>query len=79
MPDAQRDIMSTDPPAGERPTLEQVLRGMPDELRVVFMLREVEGYSHDDIGTLTGIGAAASEARLHQARRYLRERMGETL
>lgn len=79
MPDARRDTMSTDRPAGERPTLEQVLRGMPDDLRVVFMLREVEGYSHDDIGALTGIGAAASEARLHRARRYLQDRLGGAL
>lgn len=79
MPYARRAGVSSDDHVRGRLTLEQVLREMPDDLRVVFMLREVEGYSHREIGTLTGIGPAASEARLHRARRYLRNQLGEAL
>ena len=64
-------------PSGTEPrqTLEQVLGQMPDELRVVFVLREVEGYTHVQIGSMLGITPATSELRLHRARKLLSARM----
>jgi RNA polymerase sigma-70 factor (ECF subfamily) len=62
-------------PIEEKLTLERVLGRMPEDLRVVYLLREVEGYSHAEIGARVGISRGASEVRLHRARRFLRERL----
>ena len=40
---------------------------LPDSLRVVFMLKEVEGYSHAEIADMLGIKPGASAARLFRA------------
>jgi RNA polymerase sigma-70 factor (ECF subfamily) len=58
-----------------RITLDRVLDRMPEEQRVVYVLKEMEGHSHADIARLLGITRAASEVRLHRARRFLRERL----
>lgn len=58
-----------------RLTLEWALDRMPEEWRVVYILKEVEGYSHDEIADLLGITAGASSVRLHRARGFLRDRL----
>lgn len=55
-----------------RLTLEAALLRLPDALRLVFVLREMEGYSHAEIGSMLGIRAGTSEVRLHRAVRQLR-------
>lgn len=55
-----------------RVTLEHALARLSDALRVVFVLKEVEGYSHAEISNLLGIKAATSEVRLYRAIRALR-------
>jgi len=60
-----------------RPALaESAIDALPDALRVVFVLREVEGYSHAEIGELLEITTNASEVRLHRAIRALRRTLG---
>jgi RNA polymerase sigma-70 factor, ECF subfamily len=63
------------PAAGsvDRMTIDTALGRLPDELRTVFLLKEVEGYGHAEIAELLGISVANSEVRLHRARRALRE------
>ena len=56
-----------------RLTLETALARLPVSLRAVFVLREIEGYSHAEIGGILGIGVGASKVRLHRARRSLRD------
>ena len=53
--------------------LERALAALPDGLRAVFVLREVEGYSHAEIAETLGIRPGTSEVRLHRARRLLRQ------
>lgn len=60
------------PPHGLRIDLEAALAALPEPLRVVVVLKEVEGFSHDEIGDLLGITAAASATRLMRAREKLR-------
>ena len=60
------------PDVSARLTLQWGLRRMADELRVVYVLKEVEGYTHAEIAELLGISKAASAVRLHRARRFLR-------
>lgn len=57
---------------GDRMDLERALRELSEALRVVLVLKEIVGYSHEEIGELLGISAAASATRLMRARRQLR-------
>jgi RNA polymerase sigma-70 factor, ECF subfamily len=56
-----------------RIAIERAIAALPDPLRIVFMLREVEGYSHAEIGTLIGTTATASAIRLHRAWKQIRK------
>lgn len=56
----------------ERIGLERAMAALPETLRVVFVLREVEGHSHAEIAALLGISRSASEVRLHRAVQRLR-------
>jgi len=46
---------------------------MPENYRVTFNLFEIEGYSHEEIGTMLGITASSSRSNLARAKRLLRE------
>lgn len=59
--------------AAARIDLEQAIRGLPDGAREVFVLHDVEGYRHDEIGKMTGIAVGTSKAQLHRARELLRK------
>ena len=59
----------------DRTALEGALRALPDKLRVVFVLREIEGYTHAEIAELLGIRRGTSEVRLHRAMRALRRKL----
>jgi RNA polymerase sigma-70 factor (ECF subfamily) len=48
-------------------TARAAIARLPDALRVVFVLKEVEGYSHTEIAALLGITPGASAARLFRA------------
>ena len=53
--------------------LEKAIAQLPDQARMVFVLHDVEGYQHREIGRLMGIATGTSKAHLHRARRLLRE------
>lgn len=65
-------LVGTPPPHGTRIDLEAALAALPETLRVVVVLKEIEGFSHGEIGELLGITAAASSTRLMRAREQLR-------
>ena len=56
--------------------VQRAIDALPETLRLVFVLREVEGYSHAEIGELLEITPNASEVRLHRAIRSLRRTLG---
>ncbi len=56
-----------------RTAIEQASRGLPEEYRQVFVLRDLEGLPYDEIATLTNTSLAAVKSRLHRARLALRE------
>jgi len=58
---------------GERLDLEGAIAALPAGARRVFVLHDVEGYTHEEIGTLLGITSGGSKAQLHRARLLLRE------
>jgi RNA polymerase sigma-70 factor, ECF subfamily len=51
--------------------LEAALVHLPGGARTVFVLHDIEGYSHDEIAQLTGIAPGTSRAQLWRARRAL--------
>ncbi len=53
--------------------LETAIAALPDAARQVFVLYDIEGYGHAEIGGLLGIAEGTSKAHLHRARRLLRE------
>lgn len=59
--------------------LDEALGALPEDLRVVFMLKEVEGCSHDEIADLLGITVSLSSVRLYRARRFLQDRLGDEI
>ena len=55
--------------------LEREIAALPDPLRHVLVLRDVEGLSAAQVGERLGLGERAVKSRLHRARLALRERL----
>jgi RNA polymerase sigma factor (sigma-70 family) len=51
---------------------DNALARLPHAARNVFVLHDVEGYKHHEIGTLLGISAGTSKSQLHRARTLMR-------
>ena len=47
--------------------------GLPEGYREVFLLKDVEGLSYEEISEMVGISIPAIKSRLHRARLALRE------
>ncbi len=60
-----------------RLTVQMALESLPDTLRQVVVLHDVEGFRHGEIGALLGIPAGTSASRLHHARLQLRRILGD--
>ncbi len=58
------------------PDLAQAIAALPEGARTVFVLHDVEGYQHEEIGQMMGIAEGTSKAQLFRARRLLREALG---
>lgn len=69
--DPERAASATD----DRERLVAALAELPDQLRLVVVLRDIYDLSHRDIAKELGISQAAAKVRLHRARRRLRERL----
>lgn len=63
---------SVEPDIAMRLTIDAALARLSAVLRTVFVLHEIEGYSHVEIGEALGIRAGTSEVRLFRARALLR-------
>lgn len=59
--------------AAERDQLERAIAALPPRARAVFVLHDVEGWPHRDIGRALGMAAGTSKAQLHRARAALRQ------
>lgn len=57
--------------------LEQAVANLSDDYRVVFLLKDVDGLSNEDIADSLGLSVPAVKSRLHRARLALREQLGE--
>ena len=61
--------------ASERDGLEAAVNTLPDHLRAVLVLKEIEGYAHAEIAELLGISEGASRVRLTRALKRLRNEL----
>ncbi|MGH7562350.1 MAG: RNA polymerase sigma factor [Gemmatimonadales bacterium] len=55
--------------------LARAIDGLPDGYRTVFLMHDVEGYTHQEIGEALGIQEGTSKAQLSRARAKLREQL----
>ena len=58
-----------------RAELEQAIRDLPEKLRVVFVMRELEGLSTEETAEVLDVSIDVVKVRLHRARLQLRERL----
>jgi RNA polymerase sigma-70 factor (ECF subfamily) len=52
--------------------LELAIGALPPGVRRAFVLHDVEGYTHEEIATMTGLAAGTLRAQLHRARQLLK-------
>jgi RNA polymerase sigma-70 factor (ECF subfamily) len=57
--------------------LAQAVDNLPLKYRTVFVMHDVEGYTHEEIGAALGFPAGTSKAQLFRARARLREELAE--
>lgn len=81
---SSREVALDETPAiatPERPRLDTDLKqrlaraidALAEGYRAVFVLHDVEGYTHEEIGQMLGVTTGTSKAQLHRARGKLRE------
>jgi RNA polymerase sigma-70 factor (ECF subfamily) len=58
-----------------REALERSLADLPEEYRVVFVLRDVEDLTNAEVAEILGLSVPAVKSRLHRARLFLRDRV----
>lgn len=58
---------------GMRMDIEAAVRALPERAREVFVLYDVEGYSHEEIANLMDVTVGTSKSQLHRARMLMRE------
>ncbi len=70
--EAMATAVSTPRSVGDQLDLESAIASLPTGARRVFVLHDVEGYTHEEIGDQLGITPGGSKAQLHRARMLLR-------
>lgn len=59
-------------PTELRLTLERAMERLPDRMRQVLVLHDVEGFTHEEIGEMLGIASGTSKSQLFKARAKMR-------
>ena len=78
--DAARVVPGTrqrDP--GVRERIESAVDELPEIYRTVFLMHDLEGFSHGEIAETLGVAEGTSKARLSRARAKLRESLGDAM
>ena len=71
--EALKNLATRESPAGLALDFEGAIQKLPDGAREVFVLYEIQGYPHAEIGEMMGISVGTSKSQLHRARMMLRE------
>jgi RNA polymerase sigma-70 factor (ECF subfamily) len=57
--------------------LARAIDDLPEGYRSVFLMHDVEGYTHEEIGQMLGVQPGTSKAQLSRARAKLRQRLAD--
>lgn len=60
-------------PIIDRIALLRAIEQLPRGYRIVFIMHDMQGYEHEEIGQILGVSAGTSKSQLHKARMRLRE------
>jgi RNA polymerase sigma-70 factor (ECF subfamily) len=74
---AQLSEPAVEPEPDLRERLKVAIDGLPDGYRTVFVMHELEGYTHAEIAAALGIQPGTSKAQLSRARARLRESLAD--
>jgi RNA polymerase sigma-70 factor (ECF subfamily) len=58
--------------AVSRIDLERAIASLPPACRAAFLLHDVEGFGHQEVGTMLGISEGTSKSQVHKARMRIR-------
>ena len=67
--------IEADPDLKER--MARAIDSLADKYRTVFVMHDVEGYTHEEIGAALGVQSGTSKAQLFRARAKLREALAD--
>ena len=68
-----RDALAARP--GTRVDLERAIAALPERARESLVLRDVEGYTYEEIAGIMGVAVGTVKAQVHRARGLVRERL----
>ncbi|MCX5768124.1 MAG: RNA polymerase sigma factor [Gemmatimonadetes bacterium] len=71
---AYADVRPTEVP-GLSIDLERAIATLPPGAKKVFVLHDVQGYTHEEIGEMLGVTSGGCKAQLHRARMLLRAQL----
>jgi RNA polymerase sigma-70 factor (ECF subfamily) len=57
--------------------IERAVKDLPEPYRVVFLLRDVEGLSNEEVAGILGLSIPAIKSRLHRGRLFLRDKLSD--
>ncbi len=57
--------------------LKESIDSLPEKYRIILLLRDVEGFSTEEVVDMTDMTVSAVKSRLHRARLFLREKLSE--
>jgi len=58
--------------------LERAIAALPEAARAAFLLHDVEGFDHREVGTILGIAEGTSKSQVHKARMRIRSFLHQT-
>jgi len=65
--------------AATRQTINEAIRALPEQNRTAIVLRDVQGYSYEDIGVLLGCPVGTVKSRINRGRLLLKESLTSKL
>ena len=61
--------------AEQRQRLREVVRRVPPQYRIVLVLRDMEGFTDEEVSEITGLRSGTVRVRLHRARLFVRKEL----
>jgi RNA polymerase sigma-70 factor (ECF subfamily) len=63
--------------AVSRIDLERAIEALPPACRAAFLLHDVEGFGHQEVGEILGVSEGTSKSQVHKARLRIRAHLGK--